>query len=368
MARTPVPSSHPDADLLTAFAENALGAKEHQQVVDHLSACAECRDIIFLAQPEAAQTQTVLAPQRRRFTWMAWASVGAVVAIVASAVIIQHEQVTKIETPAPVTTTIAPAAPEMRLDEIPLPAKNAPPAVAKDRENAPAGKATEVAKERPSASPLVIPKSEIAEETHMAAPAAAPAPIGTAQGGVVGGVVAQQNVNGPRQQNVANQMGQQANADVSVENAKIAQTPSAAVATKKQQVRREELHGVASGYVAGAAPIQPALQLAARAHWRISPTGTLERSYIADNWTPVLADPGGKFHVIAVLANTVWAGGEHGALYVSHDGGTNWAPAAINTTETITSIHFSDELHGTLQTADGLAWKTADGGKTWEKQ
>src|SRR5512143_2460847 len=90
MGRTPAPTSHPDADLLTAFSENALSVQERQQVVEHLAACADCREIIFLTQPEAAETQTVLAPKTRRFTWMAWASVAAVVVVVASAVILQH--------------------------------------------------------------------------------------------------------------------------------------------------------------------------------------------------------------------------------------------------------------------------------------
>src|SRR5512146_16640 len=87
MARTPAPSSHPDADLLTAFAENTLTVKERRQVIEHLSACADCREIIFLAQPEAA-TQIILAPKPRRFTWMAWASVAAVVVVVTSAVLL----------------------------------------------------------------------------------------------------------------------------------------------------------------------------------------------------------------------------------------------------------------------------------------
>src|SRR5512146_1936136 len=138
MARTPAPASHPDADLLTAFAENTLTAKEHQQIVEHLSACTDCREIIFLAQPEAQQVQTVLAPKPRRFTWMAWASVGAVVVVVASAVLLQHEQVTKMQGPVTVATTTSPSASETKPSTPPTTSAQeiAPPAT-KTRTEAP---------------------------------------------------------------------------------------------------------------------------------------------------------------------------------------------------------------------------------------
>jgi len=34
---------HPDANLLSAFAEHSLTDAERAQVLDHLSRCAECR-------------------------------------------------------------------------------------------------------------------------------------------------------------------------------------------------------------------------------------------------------------------------------------------------------------------------------------
>ncbi|MDT8066877.1 MAG: hypothetical protein ROO76_01790 [Terriglobia bacterium] len=369
MARTPAPPSHPDADLLTAFAENALSGKARQHIVDHLSVCAECRDIVFLAQPASVETQIVLAPKPRRFTRMAWVSAAAVVVIVGSAVLIQHKQVTKIETPA---TATAPARPETSLAENPSQGESAPPAIAEDREHTFAGKSKEVAKIKTPASAPIIPKPEIADEARVTSPSAASASLPSAAGGVVGGVVGQQNVNGPQQQNALNRIPQQANPandKLPVANEKATQAPPvAAMAAKKPQAQRNEFHGLATGYVAGAAPIQSAIQASVRAHWRISKAGTLEHSYTADDWTPVLTETGAKFYVVAVLANTVWAGGERGALYVSNDGGTNWTPITIDTTDTITSIHFSDELHGIIRTKDGPSWKTSDGGKTWEKQ
>src|SRR5207245_10986603 len=49
----PPPSAHPDADLLTAFAERSLSEAERAHVVEHLSRCAVCRDVVYFAQPEA---------------------------------------------------------------------------------------------------------------------------------------------------------------------------------------------------------------------------------------------------------------------------------------------------------------------------
>ena len=37
--------SHPDANVLTAFAERSLGENERGVVLDHLARCGDCRDI-----------------------------------------------------------------------------------------------------------------------------------------------------------------------------------------------------------------------------------------------------------------------------------------------------------------------------------
>ncbi|MFZ1053229.1 MAG: zf-HC2 domain-containing protein, partial [Candidatus Sulfotelmatobacter sp.] len=43
--------SHPDADLLTAFAEQSLDGRERALVMEHLAACGDCRDVVALALP-----------------------------------------------------------------------------------------------------------------------------------------------------------------------------------------------------------------------------------------------------------------------------------------------------------------------------
>jgi hypothetical protein len=55
---------HPDADTLTAYSEQLLPVAERQQVLKHLAACSDCREVLTLSQaeiPEAA-LQPVLTP------------------------------------------------------------------------------------------------------------------------------------------------------------------------------------------------------------------------------------------------------------------------------------------------------------------
>src|SRR4051812_25019106 len=44
--------AHPDANVLSAFIEQALGSAERQNVLSHLAVCADCREIVALSLPE----------------------------------------------------------------------------------------------------------------------------------------------------------------------------------------------------------------------------------------------------------------------------------------------------------------------------
>src|SRR5260370_7647290 len=45
--------AHPDADLLTAFAEQALSATERDGLLQHLALCGDCREVVAVALPPA---------------------------------------------------------------------------------------------------------------------------------------------------------------------------------------------------------------------------------------------------------------------------------------------------------------------------
>jgi hypothetical protein len=120
-----VARAHPDADLLTAFAEQALSAPEREEVLHHLALCGNCREVLSLAdvlslsidsvkdsvnsvdappvpistesesESEPVQTASIRFAARKNwrpvFAWpnLRWAGLAAGVAIVA-AVLVLH--------------------------------------------------------------------------------------------------------------------------------------------------------------------------------------------------------------------------------------------------------------------------------------
>jgi hypothetical protein len=89
-------SAHPDADLLTAFAERSLAEFERTAVLEHLSRCGDCRDVVALALPaseEMAMTGVRTSP-RGWLSWPAlrWGFVAAGVVAIASVGILRYQR------------------------------------------------------------------------------------------------------------------------------------------------------------------------------------------------------------------------------------------------------------------------------------
>lgn len=83
---------HPDAEVLSAFAENALSPREREGVLEHLSACAACREVLFLSLPHHSETQKVLAmPKARPRFAIRWAALAVPIVIVAAVLVGRHE-------------------------------------------------------------------------------------------------------------------------------------------------------------------------------------------------------------------------------------------------------------------------------------
>jgi hypothetical protein len=350
-------SSHPDADLLTAYGENSLGSVERQLVAEHIAVCAECRHVLFLAQPEIETGQAVTtATPVRRLRWMGWASAAAVLVVVGSAVIVQQEKVTNFETPAVVATESRGPKPQTvqqgqaaTRDSLKKPART----LDKD--------AMVVAAPSPT---FTAPPSENAKK--VAAVELKQKEDALKYGGVVANETVQssQSVAAPRQADSG-----PANSPNSVATDVLAAQDITPKAAPMQKARKAEAADSASSKtIFGYAQVAPAQPLTGRAHWRLSNAGALERSYVADQWQRVLADTGSSFRVVSVVGNLVWAGGDRGALYVSRDGGRQWAPVSIHTNASVVSIHFNDEQNGAIQASDGKTWKTSDGGNTWVAQ
>jgi hypothetical protein len=111
LGKTAAPGTHPDADLLTAFAERSLGETERVQVMEHVSRCSDCREVLALvALPitEVAAVKVSIAPTRHR--WIGWpvirwgVAVAGIIAI-ASVGIVQYRQRQKREISVSLTSS-----------------------------------------------------------------------------------------------------------------------------------------------------------------------------------------------------------------------------------------------------------------------
>ena len=84
--------SHPDADQLTAFQERALGAREREQVLEHLARCVHCREVVALSlPPEEAARVARLAPRFRWFEWPSLRWVAGVATLVVAVALVMRQ-------------------------------------------------------------------------------------------------------------------------------------------------------------------------------------------------------------------------------------------------------------------------------------
>lgn len=105
-------SDHPSADALSAFIEQGLKESERQRVLGHLASCAECRQSVALAAPEATGRESVVPARGLMLRFpaaMRWASVAAVLAVAAGIGVLSVEQEstrhqTEATAPAPVSS------------------------------------------------------------------------------------------------------------------------------------------------------------------------------------------------------------------------------------------------------------------------
>jgi putative zinc finger protein len=125
VGRQAAPQEHPSADLLNGFVEQALSGAEKEQVTTHLAACAECREVVFLAGgDEEAPLPAMHRPlpvASSRWTFWSWKWVVPSVAAVAIAVgvtLMRERSGQPQPAASPTTSMNAPSvAPQARMDE-----------------------------------------------------------------------------------------------------------------------------------------------------------------------------------------------------------------------------------------------------------
>lgn len=377
---------HPDADLLTGFAEKSLLAREREAVMAHLAGCAECREVLHLSAVELEQARefelvaaapgmaapammpaaaSAPAPIERKGprvvrVWLPWAAVAASIAIVSVVALRYGLKKTEPITAAPGSETIAVNAPPPKVSA------PAPPtaAVSERRETR-----QEEAEKKARSAPAPVLQQQVAPQLAGSRNSATAA-----------------RQSSPQQTAALDQMTTQ-NPIVSAGSIRAQNAPQIQAKGAPQESAQMALHGQASppapaslpastggprgltNALAGSFAKSANASLVTRPHWRIDDGGNLERAFGDGGWQAVAIGDHARLHVVSTVGDVVWAGGENDALYRSQDEGATWQPVQLppkNGTEHILAhIRFNDAATGTIEASDGTTWSTTDGGATW---
>lgn len=368
--------THLDAEFLAAFAENELAPAEREQALDHLSCCPDCREVLFLAQPQASEQLAVAATPRPSVALFRWVAVAASVVIVAGGVFLtRHERDELTRQTRDFAYKAPPPAGYIATDQ-----KAATPKAA-ERELATRVKEPEQVNGRPEAKHMTAkPQTKMEFDStdqvrvQNAAPAAAAEELPARGSNTFGlrDLAAAQPAPVPPAQREAvkvqpEEIPRSTNETVTVtEESPVAESQAAAEASTEAYAM--QTNG-AIGNSAG--PVVGGLMKAPVAQWSLSRKGTLRRSFDEGrNWLKVsVVGIRSGFLAVSAVGADVWVGGKGGRLYHSADSGLTWihvVPTADGRqlSSDIEHVEFSNAQGGKLTTTNAI-WTTADGGRTW---
>jgi len=398
-------AAHPDADLLTAFAEQALSVTEREGMLEHLARCGDCRELIALALPAVdtvaapaeAEAEPAGTPSRRKliFAWpsLRWAALAAGV-VVAAAVLLMHPGKLNQPTQPPVNSQVAtnaqpvpgpqiasPPPASSAMDQSAISAKTAAARPKSELSSAKKFKAGEVATPSPQAeSGILLAENKIAgnrQDLKEAGKLSAPSSAGARAFNYSAAAI-------PKSSEAVEVTAESPTVQAEI-SSDVAQDARAIV--KAKTALQPETSQSQNGFpaAAGAVPLQgrsmvsmaklPALPSPTRARnvtWMIT-AGVLQRSMDSgQSWqTAVHAD-----HPLLCYARhdqDVWTGGQAGTLFHSADSGVTWlrvqpATKAQPLTSDITHIDVHASAEVVISTSNNEIWSSADNGKTWEKK
>jgi hypothetical protein len=417
--------NHPDPDLLTAFAEQALPEQERSSVLSHLSRCADCRDVLVLAVPAVTATESLdTARPTPWFQWrvLRWGAAAACVVIVGSAVMLRRDsfQMRSAKTAAVSEERQGEQHAYERTDQAPPPSfqeqqqesmSAAPSAATKTANEEDRARTREkalklaVSPKLPAAVP--VPTSPLRESRQMMAGAmGAGAAKGAAVGGMSGKTADADRITAG--QLVVDETKKAAAESSTVSHLEVSgraetvevQAAAPAVDNESSADKREALgkakppsSAVLDSMVAAAHPAAVAQNQAARSQgtvsqkmdraklrhslvsrWTISSDGQLQHSIDSgQTWQPVAVAETARFRALSANGPDIWVGGAAGLLYHSSDAGASWTQVKPTSGDAalsadISAIEFTDLLHGKITASSGEVWITEDGGQNWRKQ
>jgi len=374
---------HPDANLLSAFSERGLTEQEREQVLDHLSRCAECREVVALsALPQLEEERLVAAAAAGRASagasrswWRSpivhWSALTAAALVVLIAVGERVRLRPEHSASAPAIASYEPAEKQTALAPATVPA---PPQQKQPQ------KLAETAKPPRRAQAFNAPQPMGAVSGRKGASGDRVA-TGSATGAGIGG----HNLLPP----AALPMKPHANADAAATTTDGPAFESAGEQAQAKAPPAPSAAAKASGGVSAAAATALRTEGAALSEgrsasftkraflgprWGVSDSGDLQRSFDSGrSWKEVTVAEGVSFRAVAVVANDVWAGGSGGALFHSADGGEHWGRVRVQANDRtpsgdIVHIEFADAQNGVVATSTGESWRTSDAGLTWRWQ
>jgi hypothetical protein len=430
--QTAPPTAHPDADLLAAFAEQALSATVRAGVLEHLAYCGECREVVVLALPNADMVPVPTAanpeadapalPGKSRWNWLRsaslarpglrWAALAAGVALAGSVLLLHPGKLNQATLPS-INEQHAPAT---------LPA--AGPQIASSTVESSPGQSSPVV--LPPVHPLTTlakvgeapAKPELQMSKKLAGPAASQRPES-------GMMLAENNPGsgagktlpapspaspsepaGSSSQTLTDTVEVAAAAEVtapSSEDTLMARKPAPAIEKAKpgpepDGIGQQQDPAYAGGDPAGlqsqtrnviaAAKLAPSVShasssqtlanraLANSVTWTIK-AGVLQRSFDGgQTWQNALPTD----HPLLCYAShnrDLWTGGQAGTLFHSSDNGLTWVQVqpsvkAHALSSDVTRIEIHDNLRSpaeiVVSTNDNEIWSSTDGGKSWDKK
>jgi len=316
LQQSPAAAVHPDADALTAFAENRLASNERKPVLAHLAICSHCREVLALVTGDAP------LPVRKANTFslrnLSWAAAFAVACLV-----------TAVISRRPATTTPVP----LHVPEI---TQLAAPA------------------DRAVAAPAVLPQPKPAATKKKAVPLRTFVPP------------EQVNVKPPIHENLP-----AAPELVSAQPATLEpQSFSREVPKAMPPIAK------APNTTFGFLPLRGSANAAApvfrlRSLWRLNDTPgiLLASNDRGQTWRSVIVDGQTSFQALSVAGWEIWAGGEAGILFHSTDNGVHWSQVTVSDgvtqlKDTITAIQTPDPRMIRIKTKSA-EWLSIDGGATW---
>ena len=419
--------AHPDADVLTAFAEQALSGAERERVVRHLARCGECREVVALSIPpmEAVappkadregvpQAETTRGGLREWFAWpnLRWAAMAAAVVVGVAVLTLgpgkQHQSMVdnanqQAEKATPSSDASAkPAAPLADQAVAPVAGTTAKPDNSLAREAraskmiAPQPLRAETRAATDSAAQFADKKRADSLESkgnfsHGATkltPQAPAARAASVSGGIVASEQPEQMIGSSQETVVVNGSAgvlQSAPMEDRLTARNVAAPPiekAKPAAKEEAQLKAQAENDEAQKKLPGAMSASSQLIVLQKtrskqskdvaAQWSLT-QGRLQRSLDAGaTWQIALQRPHPLLS-FGMRGSDVWAGGGAGTLFHSTDSGTTWTMVQPSTkseslSSDIVAIEVRSPAEIVLSTSNNESWTTGDAGKTWEKK